>query len=417
MRNGPVQMKPRSLVVMVLLLVAPFFSTASVAAPNPYSVAVTVDGSGVTYFEIEQRALMLQAIGTIGDVKKQALKDLIDDRLKENAAKLQGITLSADELKSGMEEFAKRANLTPEQFITELGKAGVYPEAFKSFVRIGLLWRKLVQTRFQSRAFVTESELDTAMALGSTSLGASVLLSELVLPYDPNDPNAQTQTRALLQDIRNGIKNFSDFEDAALTYSAAPSRANSGKLDWRPISSLPPEVGAKLLTMSVGQVTKPIEMPGAFALFQLRGLRSDRTIAAHTIAYDYATLLLPGGRSAETLAQAKKIVGAVDTCNDLRAEAAGLSDKAFKEQVLPVRKVPRAIARALKNLDAGEISTALNAGPNNGDLMVLMLCARTNKITEGDRKQVRQALFSQRLQAFGDGYLQELKGDAAILRK
>ncbi len=429
MRIGPMKMKLKSFVLLALTLgfaggfaggLTGLFAPGAVlaaAAQNPYAVVITVNGNGITSFEIDQRATLLKAIGSIGDLQKQAEEDLINDRLKENAARLLGISLTEAELSLGKDEFAKRANLTADQMAAELGKVGVYPETFTEFVRAGLLWRKLVQAKFQSKAFVTESELDTAMALGSTSLGASVLLSELVLPYDPNDPSAREQTRALLQDVRKSVHSLSDFEDAVLTYSAAPSRENAGKLDWRPVNTLPPDIGARLLTMSVGQVTEPLELNNAFVLFQLRGLRNDQTLAAKTIAYDYATLLLPGGRSPETLAQAARIKGAVDTCNDLRAQGAGLSQKAFKEQVLPVGKVPRDIARELKNLDRGEISTALTRGKSAPQLVVLMLCARTNKISEGDRKQLRAAMFNQRLEAFGNGYLQELKGDATIIRK
>jgi len=46
-----------------------------------------------------------------------------------------------------------------------------------------------------------------------------------------------------------------------------------------------------------------------------------------------------------------------------------------------------------------------------------MLCGRTNSISEGNREDVRLALFNQRMEAFGEGYLQELKGDAIIREK
>jgi len=406
-------MKLTTLFCTLFLLASPGIGLAQ----SPYSAAVTVNGRGVTYFDIDQRAKMLEAIGTLGDTQKQAATDLLDDRLKEYAGQILGLSVSADELKKGEIDFAKRANLTPEQFVAELAKAGVYPETFTQFVKDGILWRKVVTTKFQGKSFVTDSELDTAMALGSTSLGASVLLSELVLPYDPADPAAKDQTIALLKDIRAGIKSASDFEDAVLTYSAAPSRANSGKVDWTPVGNLPPDVGRTLMTMGVGQVSQPIPLPNAFVLFRLRGVRNNRTIAAQTIAYDYATLTLPGQRDAATLKQATRIAGAVDTCNDLLAEGAKLPENAFRQQVQPIRKVPRRIALELAKLDQNEVSTALDGGKTGNQVMVLMLCGRTNKITEGNRDQVRQALFNQRIEAFGQGYLQELKNDAIIIRK
>ncbi len=400
----------RTLLCAIIILALPGIS----AAQSPYSAAVIVNGSGVTYFEIDQRSRMLSAIGAIGDVEKQARDDLIGDRLKDNAARSMGLSVTDEEMKTAMSEFAKRASLTSEQFIAELAKTGIYPETFKNFVRSGILWRKVVQTRFQAKAFITDSELDTAMALGTTSVGASVLLSELVMPVTPE---TEADTIKLLNELRTSIRSSADFEEAALTYSSAPSRANSGKLDWMPITNLAPEIGTMLMTLRIGQLTPPIKLRDAYALFQLRGLRDNRTIAARTIAYDYATLTLPGGRSEATLALAHKIAGAVDTCNDLLAQAAKFPPDYYQRQVLPVRKTPRRIAQALKNLDQNEISTNLTSGKNDAFLTVLMLCGRTNKITEGNRGDVRNALFNQRLQAFGDGYLQELKSDAIIENK
>lgn len=380
-------------------------------AQNPYSAAVKVNGNAVTYFEIQQRAHFLQVLGTIGNLEKQARDDLIDDRLRQQVAKSMGLSLSEEEKTAGQAEFAKRANMTTEEILAGLAQENIYPETFTDFVNAGLLWRKVVQTRFQAKAFVTESELDTAMALGTTAVGASILISELILPLQKG---TEDQTMELARELHGRIHSFQDFEEAALTYSASPSRANGGKLDWMPSTRLPGETGKNLITAGVGSVSPPVLLPNAVALFQLRGIRDNRTVAAKTIAYDYATLLLPGGRSPETLAKAAEIKGSIDTCGDLLAQSAAYPKDQFSQKVTPVGKTPKSIARELANLDANEVSTNLTQGENDEFLVFLMLCGRTNKLSEGNREQVRLALFAQRLQAFGDGYLQELKGDAII---
>ncbi|NOX74383.1 MAG: peptidylprolyl isomerase, partial [Alphaproteobacteria bacterium] len=178
-------MKLKSILSALILAALPANVPASATAQNLYAPVIEINNSAVTRFEVEQRAAMLRLIGTIGDVEKQALKDLIDDRLKLQAGRAMGLGVTAEETTAGMAEFAQRANLTSEQFVEELGKAGVYAETFVDFVDAGLLWRKVIQFRFQSKAFITEAELDTAMALGTTALSASVLLSEIVVPFTP----------------------------------------------------------------------------------------------------------------------------------------------------------------------------------------------------------------------------------------
>ncbi len=402
-------MKLRTLLSVIFLACLP----ALAMGQSPYAPVIKINGSAVTGFEIQQRALMLQLLGSIGDLEKQALDDLIDDRLRLQAARSLGLNATQEEVTAGMNEFAQRANLTAEQLLGILAAAGIYTETFSDFVEAGLVWRKVVQFRFQAKAFITEAELDTAMALGSTAVTASVLLSEIVLPFTPE---TQADTLELMLDLRKDIRSLADFDDAAITYSAAPSRANSGKLDWMPLSNLPKDMGTQMMNMGVGQVTLPIPMPGAYMLYQLRGIRDNRTVAARTIAYDYVTLQLPGGRSDATAKVAADLEGSIDTCTDLQAKAQKYPETYFNQQVLPVKSVPRHIAIELAKLDANEVSTNLTQGENGEFLTFLMLCGRATKLSEGDREQVREALFTQRLEAFGDGYLQELMGDAIVLR-
>lgn len=383
-------------------------------AQSPYSEAVIINGNAVTYFEVDQRVKMLLLLGTLGATENQALDELIADRLRQNAARSMGISVTEEQLTAGLTEYAARANLTPEQFIEELGKGGVYPETFIDFVRAGLLWRQVIATRFQAKAFITEAELDTAMALGATGVGASVLISEVILPITEG---YEQETLELAESLWKNTRSFKEFEDAALTYSSSASRANGGKLDWSPLAKLPPNIASMLITMGVGEVSKPIEVPGAYILFQMRGIRDNRTVVARTIAYDYATLLMPGGRSSETLERAAALAGSIDTCNDLAAKTGKYPEEAFSQQVVPLREVPKDIGIELATLDANEVSTNLTRGANGENLVFLMLCGRTNKISEGNREDVRMALFGQRMESFGKGYLQELLGDAIIIRK
>jgi peptidyl-prolyl cis-trans isomerase SurA len=386
----------------------------AVQAQSPFSAAVIVNGGIVTWYDIDQRARMLEVIGQAADAEKAAREALIDERLYAFAARQLGISVTEDAIKEGMAEFAARANLEPAQFVEALAAEGVDPETFRAFVHSGLLWRLVVQQKFQAKAFVSEAELDTAMALGTTSVGASVLLSELVLPLQPGQEDL---ARELAADLSSRIKTSAEFEEAALTYSSSPSRANGGKLDWIPLANLPEDVGKSMLTMSVGQVTPPIELGNSIVIFQLRGIRDNRAVSARTIAYDYATYLIPGGQSETAVAEARKLAASVDTCNDLQALVRDQPAERFNRQVVTVGKVARDVSLELAKLDRNEISTALTAGQGGEYLMMVMLCNRTNALTEGNREEVRAALYNQRMEAFGQGFVQELRGDAIIVYK
>lgn len=401
----------KNLLTALILLAMP---QALLAQTSPFAAAVVVNGNAVSYFEIDQRVMLLSALGTPGDLDEQARLALIDDRLRGQAAREVGVAVTEDELTTGMEEFAERAGLTSEQLFQALAQQGVEIETFQDFVGSGLLWRKVLQTRFQSKAFISDGELDAALALGTTAVQDMVLVTELILPLGDGQ---EAQSRALAADFSNRLKTYAAFEQAAAQFSVAPSRANAGKLEWLPLSSLPPQIASKILALNVGEITAPIETTNAVVLFQLRGIRESRTVAAQTVSIDYARLLIPGGRTAENLTLVAGIAGDIDTCDDLLAKAERFSENAYIRDVLPVGKIPQSIRRELAALDNNEVSTALTQGETAEIMVFLMLCGRTGELADGDREQIRTALFNQRMDSFDAGYLQELKGDAILLFK
>ena len=49
-----------------------------------------------------------------------------------------------------MDEFASRAQLSADEFITALGQRGVAPETFRDFIAAGVGWRDLIRAYHES---------------------------------------------------------------------------------------------------------------------------------------------------------------------------------------------------------------------------------------------------------------------------
>ena len=171
-----------------------------------------------------------------------------------------------------------------------------------------------------------------------------------------------------------------------------------------------------MLTLAPGQVTDPIPVTNAIALFQLREIEETGTADAEAVSVEFARYFIPGGRTEATLAEARKIEAKVDTCDDLYAIGKGKPEEQLLRDVLPVAEIQGDIAIELAKLDEGEVSTALTTGDGQA-LVFLMLCGRTLQINEdANREAVRQNLINQRLASYADGYLSELRSDAVIDR-
>lgn len=388
-------------------------TVASMAqAQNLFAPAIKVNDKVITQFDLDQRARMLTLFRSPGDATKEARTQLIEERLKIDAAEALGVLPNREEVLLGMEEFASRANMNTEQFLRALKGGGVEEQTFREFIISGVAWRTLVRARFGPKVEVGDNDIDQALASAATGAGnIRVLLSEIILPAPPPQAAAaQARANELSQ-----ITTEAAFSSAARKYSATASRGRGGKMDWMPLSNLPAPLHPIILGLARGQVTDPIPINGGIALFQMRGIEEGKVAAPEYSAIEYAAYYIAGGRSPETLAAAKKIKNRVDTCDDLYGIAKGQPEEVLERGSKAPADIPTDIGIELAKLDKHEVSTALTRGDGQ-TLVFLMLCGRTPKQAEDlDRDQIGVSLQNRRLASYADGYLAQLRSEARII--
>jgi len=400
---------PLAVALGLVLAAAPARPTA---AQGLFSPVITVNGDAITGYELEQRAQLLRLLNAPGDAVELAREALIEDRLKKQAAEAVDMSVPPEDIQTGIDDFAARANLPTDEFLQALQEGGVSRETLRDFVEMNLLWREFIATRYGPRARPSDAEIDRAMS-GGISSGIQVLLSEVILPVTPQ---TVAQVEQLAEQISN-LQSYDAFSAAATQYSASNSRAQGGRLDWMPLSRLPGPLQPVILGLKKGDVTAPLALPNAVALFQMRGIRESGVTQPRYAEIDYASYLIPGGRSPEALATATAVSERIDTCDDLYGIAKDQPPEVLERVSKAPREIPRDVALELSKLDPGEVSTALTR--NNGQtLVLLMLCGRTADLAaDVSREQIVNALIERRLQNFSESYLEQLRADAQIIEK
>lgn len=353
------------------LLAATAFGSV-VQAQSSFAPVVIVNNHAITGYELDQRILFLRILGAPGDVEAEARSGLIDDRLRLDAAAGAGIKVTEQQIAGGMEEFAGRANLTTEQFLQAIGQAGVAPETFRDFVRAGLVWREVVRVKFGPKAVISSADVARAVSVpAQRGAGPRVLISEILIPYTPG---TLTEKKMLAEELVGSIRSEGEFARAARAYSAAPSRVQGGQIGAIPLTNLPPQIRQVVTQMGAGQISAPVQLGNAIAIIRMRGSNEGGEIGPGDISVEYAQFLIPGGRSAEALAEAARIRGEVDTCDDLYRVAKGLPAGQLTRETRRQTALAGDIAREIAVLDDNEVSTGLTRG---NALVFLMLCNRS----------------------------------------
>ncbi len=401
-----------SALLVLFAIAAGTFSGAAQAQQNPFEAVIKVNDLAITRYEVSQRARMLQLFRAPGNPQKLAREQLIEDRLKLDAATNAGFVLEDEQLMAGMEEFASRANLSAEEMITSLGQAGVDESSFRDFVRAGMTWREFSRARFAPQINVDEDDVARARLSIGNQTSVRVLLSEIIMPLGNGDPQA-------IQDRANQISQYTteaEFAAAARRYSATESAGRGGRMEWVAINDLPEGLRPVVLGLAPGEVSDPLPLQGAIALFQLRDIEETDQPAREYEEIEYAAYYIDGGRTEQALARAARIDADTDTCDDLYGIAHGQPEQVLERGSKAPSEIPDDIRLALTKLDPGEISTAVTRSGGQ-TLVLLMLCSRTPK-TDGEAPDVEQLtnfIQSRRLDSYASAYLEELRAEARIV--
>lgn len=427
----------RHLLLSLTLVAAGALTPGLSAAPalaqqGAFAPVIYINNSAVTQYELDQRVRFLKLLNAPGADRDSAMKALIEDRLRMQAAADMGIIVSDADLQAGLAEFAGRANMDTEQFIQGLARAGVERQAYRDFVKSGVAWREVIRRRIVPAINVSDAEIEQEMKKQiETPRITRVLLSELIIPA-PAGQEAAVMAQA--QNLAQTVKSEAAFAAAARKYSATASAPRGGRLPWTPLDNLPPALRPIILGLNPGQISQPLTVPGAVVLFFLRDEQGQLRPGAKAQELDFITLTLASAEQASGLAATAR------SCDDLYVQARDIPAPQLRHETLPQTAIPADVALRLAHLDDNE-STIINRATS---VDLVMLCKRTPALlaqaesavpstaadpdgveaaTKGpdpdalpERDATRNAIFNRKINMMADAYLAELRADA-IIRK
>ncbi|MGF1660064.1 MAG: peptidylprolyl isomerase [Rubrimonas sp.] len=381
-----------------------------VGAQTAFAPVAVVNDLPITGYELEQRMRLLAFNGAPQGprLREIALDQLIEDRLKVEAAARGGLPVDRVDKADLAARFAQQRGTDPDALRASLARSGVAPESLEEALAADAVWRDLVRRRFGPRATATEAEIDQEIALAREGRVRSFRLAEIVIPNRPRGAQAaMAEAQALAAELRGG----GDFAAAARRRSAAPSATRGGDIGWTPEANLPPAILSALDGVADGGIAGPVEVQGGVALLRLLERREQQAPWAGEGTVEILMVAAPLRDPAAAAAALTPIVAGAASCDEAqaRAEAAGL--RAERPPRGPLSRLPPQVRDAVSALQEGQATGAV-AGSNGH--AIFMMCARESGVSAEAREQVRDQLRERRLVSFADGYLQELRGDAVI---
>ena len=375
-------------------------------AKDPFVPAIQVDGMVITHYEISQRSAFFELLNFPGNHKRAAEKSLIDDKLKIRAAEQFGIELKPQALEHEMKVFAKRANLTVDQFAKRLNNAGVDTNTWKNYMQIPILWFDTVNRKFASQisSLMSNNNIEEKSTTGSD---IQVLLTEIIIPVQSG---FEEEAKNRVQDLRE-IESFEKFSEAASKYSVAPTREVGGKVKWQNLSDLPLVVRPLIAGLSIGEVSEPLPIPGGLAIFQLRDLKEGKLKKFDPAFIDYAEFIFDKNKKLKNL-----LTSNVMTCDDLYSFLKSTKKSELTRESTKTGSLSKNVRTALSDLDQNEFTFIES---ESGKSKLIMVCGRSEQeaISKKELIQINRSIANKQLLSLANSYLENLRQEARIVFK
>lgn len=196
------------------------------------------------------------------DLMRELLTRLIDDRLEESAADKAHLSVTAEEIDSGIRQVATQNGIDPKVLVAEAKRQGLSEQDYRDEIRRQVLEGKLIQLRVRGRVRVTDQDARAAYDAYVKEIAQQqpVDLRILVLDIPPGSSNQTATARVTLaEDISKRAKAGEDFCQLVSQYSIDPQTKHTcGSRGPMPMQALFPELQEVAKNSKPGETSQPI---------------------------------------------------------------------------------------------------------------------------------------------------------------
>lgn len=394
--------------------------------PNHRKATAVVNGDVVTGTDVDQRLALIVAANDnklpaeeVERLKMQVLRNLIDESLQIQAAKIAEIEIDDAEVEQTYARVAQQNfGQNTKAMDAYLLRVGSSPASLKRQIRGELSWQRLLRRNVQPFVNVSDEEVREMMDRLKAAKGTEEFrIGEIYLSAAPEaKPAVMANAQRIVEQLRQG----GSFVAYARQYSEASTAAVGGDLGWVRLEQLPAELATAARELAPGQLVGPIELRAGYSIMYLIDKRQvltadprDALLALKQVSINFA----PGTNQAEAQRKATEFATAMSQargCGGVEAIAGPLGAQVVTNDQVKARDLPGPLQQALLSLAVGETSPPFGSVAEG--VRVLMLCGRDDP--KGANDPSFDTLMSQmeddRVNKRAQMYLRDLRRDAVI---
>lgn len=204
------------------------------------------------------------------ELRSRALELIISGELVYQAARAEGLVVSADEIDSQL-EVVRSQFASDDEFASYLETAGSSPERLRDETERRLLMEHYTE-RITGDLRIDESEArgiydeEKSRFMGDEQIRAARIL---IRARSQDPPELRAEARARVEEARRRALAGEDFDALAREYSESPLASRGGDLGFFPRGRMLPEFEKAVFALPVGGLSPVFETPHGFNLVKV----------------------------------------------------------------------------------------------------------------------------------------------------
>lgn len=251
---------------LTTFLTAILLSASAVQAEEVKIVAL-VNGDMISNQDIQNRinAFLLTSNIPLNDQTKniivqKVLHGAIDEKIKLQAAKKEGVDISEKEIDNAVRQFETNNKIPSGELKNILKKGNVNMSTFRSQIKSDLAWVRLVKKKTMADG-ITQKELEEAMEEARHDLNEpKFMVSEIFIKKEKAKD---------LNILVNKLREDPRFDLYALQFSDSASASKGGSLGWINKEKLASPLEKALDKLKEGQVSDPVFLNNGYYILKL----------------------------------------------------------------------------------------------------------------------------------------------------
>ena len=385
--------------LLAILMMSVLMGISAVAG----DIRAIVDDTPISDFDVEARAkmLMLQQAGRVGkltdELRREALRDLIDERIRIQAAHKQNLQASEEDIQNALMHLEAQNGLPAGGFKKMMDEQGVPYRTLINQTAANLSWLRVMQK--SGRAVqVSDAEIKARKDVIRKDLSRdSISFAEIIVA-------TEEEALTLWQQLQSG----SDFATLVELHSIADSRLSGGRVMGVPLDYYGTTVADVLREMQIGQLSRPIQVKKGYALILMLDKREAVTGDTVTV-WELAQVVVPADSVANTLLQKTNIKNGCEEFAELVKDDA-IAGSFQLGRVSPTQ-LPGDVAPMLKAADFKKVIGPLTIPPG---MLYFMKCGSEERRVMPSDEELRMQLEAEKMELLSKQLLSELKRDVVV---